>query len=372
MLKYMIRLLFKIFVFLSCWTVFSANAANIAVIAPRVGHLAKYGNEMIEGAQIAVDVINEKGGILGEKINLVIIDDRCEDSFAVSAAQMITLNSNKNDKMNLVIGPYCNNSFAEISDIYSRGKVMRIVALPLNESESNFQAKGLLKIGGVVSKQAETFFEFYKNNMVGKNVAMVYDKTLPQTVETALKVQQLFRENGLNNLTLFDFVSYEDFETMAKEILLNNSIVYMLGSAKNMAVLAQEIQQQKAETIFFIDEYSANEYFYREMGNFAEGIYVISLKNMNDSPNFAEDLVELRFKQKEPKGLGVYGYAAVKMWAETVKNTKSFEFDKLNSVFEGKTFALPWGNVQIKDGKSPLDDGYIIYQIRNGEYVTVN
>ena len=45
---------------------------------------------------------------------------------------------------------------------------------------------------------------------------------------------------------------------------------------------------------------------------------------------------------------------------------------QLNSVFEGKTFALPWGNVQIKDGKSPLDDGYIIYQIRNGEYVTVN
>ena len=100
--------------FLACASV---QAANIAVIAPKVGDLSKYGDELGEGAQIAVDILNEQGGLLGEKLNLVIVDDRCEESFAVSAAQMMSVNSSKADKVNLVVGPYCSDAYAEVADI---------------------------------------------------------------------------------------------------------------------------------------------------------------------------------------------------------------------------------------------------------------
>ena len=100
--------------------VIEAKAANIAVVAPKVGDMAKYGNELIDGVQIAVDIFNQNGGLLGEKIKLITIDDRCEDSFAVSAAQMMTLSSSQNDKLDLIIGPFCNNAFSQISSIFRR------------------------------------------------------------------------------------------------------------------------------------------------------------------------------------------------------------------------------------------------------------
>ena len=350
----------------------SSFATNVAVVAPRVGAMAKYGNEIAEGAQIAVDMLNDKGGILGEKLNLINVDDRCENSFAISAAQMISLNSSKNDKISLVIGPYCNNSFNDVANIYANGKIIRVLPTPLSAAEYNTEAKGLIKIGGLMSDEAKAFFGFYKNQMVGKNVAMIYDSRMPQTAETALELQQLFRENNLFNLTLFDFASYDNFSSMAKEILLNSEIAYILGNAEETSILAQELQQERAEIIIFIDEYLATEHFFREMGNFVEGIYLLSLKNLKSSPYFAEDLVELRLNGKEPKGLGVYGYAAVKMWAEIVEQAKTNDFDKVVKFYEDKDFTMPWGKISLIKGNAVPSSGYTIYQIKDGEYTQVN
>ena len=96
--------IFKLFFgMVALWAV-EAKAVNVAVVAPRVGYMAKFGNELAEGAQIAVDIINQNGGINGEKVNLIMVDDRCQDSFAVSAAQMMSVNSSDHDKISLVIG----------------------------------------------------------------------------------------------------------------------------------------------------------------------------------------------------------------------------------------------------------------------------
>ena len=367
-MKFVFSLIISVYLF----AVTSSFAANVAVVVPKVGAMAKYGNEIAEGAQIAVDMLNDKGGILGEKLNLINVDDRCENSFAISAAQMMSLNSSKNDKISLVIGPYCNNSFYDVANIYANGKIIRMLPLPLSAAEHNTEAKGLIKIGGLMSDEAKAFFGFYKNQMVGKNVAMIYNSRMPQTVETALELQQLFRENNLFSLTLFDFATYNDFSSMAKEILLNNEIAYILGHSEEISVLAQELQQEKAEIIIFVDEYLATEHFFREMGNFVEGVYILALKDLKSSPYFAEDLVELRLKGKEPKGLGVYGYASVKMWAEIIEQTKTTDFDKVVKFYEDKNFTMPWGKISLEEGNVVPSSGYTIYQIKDGEYTQVN
>ena len=346
---------------------------NIAVIAPKVGDTAKYGQEIIEGAQIAVDIINSEGGILGKRVNLVAIDDRCEDSFAVSAAQMMTLNSSAKDKMSLVIGPFCNNNFADVSKIYSDGKIVRMSFMPLSAKEFYIKEKGLFKIGGLMSEQAKAFFDFYKNKSAGKNVAMVYDSMLPQTTETAFELQKLFRENGFNNLTLFDFADCnESYLKTAKEILLNNQIVYVLGKSDKLAGLVQRLQEENPEVVIFTDDYMANDMFFRELGNFVEGVYLLRLKNLKDSPNFTEDLVKLRLLGKEPKGLGVYSYTAVNLWRQMAENAKSYDMEKIQNKINAQEYETPWGNVAFENGNATNTVEYSIYRIENGEYAQVN
>ena len=187
----------------------ASKAYNIAVVAPKVEKMARFGNELIDGAQIAVDMINEQGGLLGDKLNLVTIDDRCEDAFAVSTAQMIALNSSKEDKIDLVIGPFCDNMFEEIADIYEQNKIIRIIPMPLNEKQNSISLKGMIKIGGVMSSQAKVFVDYYQKKLIGKNVAFVYDSSIPKTTETAFETQILFNSNSLNGLKLFDVAAYD-------------------------------------------------------------------------------------------------------------------------------------------------------------------
>ena len=364
---------FKIFVFLLVMRVMVVEAANVAVIAPKEGPMAKYGLELISGVQTAVDMVNEEGGINGEKINLIAIDDRCEDTFAVSAAQMMSLNSSANDKINMVIGPYCNNMFYDIADIYSKGKIIRFVPMPLNAKQHNFYARGMIKLMGRFSDEAETFFDFYKNKMITNKLAMVYDSTMPETTDTAFELQQLFRENNISNLTLFNLADYnKNFSQMAQEILLNNQIVYILGDYEKTARLVQRLQEEKEDVVVFVDEYLATEHLFNELGNFAEGIYVITLKDLKNNPEFTEELVTLRLKGKEPKGLGVYGYVMFRLWEDMAKQAKSVEFDKIINIQKKKTFNLPWGNIDWQRNIVEINNGYNIYQIKNGEYMQVN
>jgi hypothetical protein len=58
----------------------------------------------------------------------------------------------------------------------------------------------------------------------------------------------------------------------------------------------------------------------------------MAMKNLKDSPDFTEELVELRIKGKEPRGLGMYGYAAVKLWSQLVEKAKATDFDKVSKV----------------------------------------
>ena len=159
---------------------------------------------------------------------------------------------------------------------------------------------------------------------------------------------------------------------MAQEILLNNQVVYVLGNYQKTARLVQRLQEEKDDVVIFVDEYLATQHLFDELGNFAEGIYVLALKDLKNNPDFTEELVALRLKGKEPKGLGVYGYVMFKLWADMVKAAKSIDFDSIVDIQKKKTFILPWGNVDWQKNIVEPNSGYNIYQIRDGEYVQVN
>lgn len=65
------------------------------------GAVAAYGNQEKDGAQLAVDEINEKGGINGKKIELVIKDNKSDTAEAAAVAANLTTKEN----VVAIIGP---------------------------------------------------------------------------------------------------------------------------------------------------------------------------------------------------------------------------------------------------------------------------
>ena len=62
---------------------------TIGLLAPLTGAVAAYGEQVKNGAQAAVDAINKKGGIGGEKVVLKLADDAGDPKQGVSAANLL-------------------------------------------------------------------------------------------------------------------------------------------------------------------------------------------------------------------------------------------------------------------------------------------
>src|SRR5713226_10748616 len=78
------------------------EAIKIGVIQPLTGAFAASGNYVANGAKIAADEINAKGGILGKKIELVIEDNKSNPTEAAAVAEKLITS----DKTPIMMGAW--------------------------------------------------------------------------------------------------------------------------------------------------------------------------------------------------------------------------------------------------------------------------
>ncbi|HEU4395125.1 MAG TPA: ABC transporter substrate-binding protein, partial [Planctomycetota bacterium] len=67
----------------------SGATVKIGVAGPITGGQAKNGQDLKEGAILAVEDWNAKGGVLGRKIELLVKDDEASDKNATTVAQAL-------------------------------------------------------------------------------------------------------------------------------------------------------------------------------------------------------------------------------------------------------------------------------------------
>ncbi|MGV3654951.1 MAG: ABC transporter substrate-binding protein, partial [Noviherbaspirillum sp.] len=79
-----------------------ADTIKIGVNEPLTGVVAAAGTHVVNGAKIAADVINAKGGINGKKIELVIEDNKSNPTEAANATEKLIVR----DKVPVIMGAW--------------------------------------------------------------------------------------------------------------------------------------------------------------------------------------------------------------------------------------------------------------------------
>ena len=78
------------------------DAIKVGVIQPLTGAFAASGNYVANGAKIAADEINAKGGVLGKKLELVIEDNKSNPTEAAAVAEKLIVR----DKVPVMMGAW--------------------------------------------------------------------------------------------------------------------------------------------------------------------------------------------------------------------------------------------------------------------------
>lgn len=116
------------------------DAVKIAILAPMSGDVATFGQSTRDGAMMAIDEWNAKGGLLGQQIQVVVEDSQCNAEAAVSAANKVI----DQDGVKFIIGEVCSSASIPISEIAMAKGVLQISPTSTNPKVT-VDSKGVTK-----------------------------------------------------------------------------------------------------------------------------------------------------------------------------------------------------------------------------------
>ena len=180
---------------------------------PLTGDYATYGISVQEGAQIAVDEINEKGGVNGYTIKLEVEDDQADPQQAVQAYAKLMDNG-----MNLSLGSTTSGAcVALVKEAKEDGIVTMTPSASQKEAtayENNFRVCFLDPDQGTYSA------DFIKENNLATKVAVLYDKSNTYSVGVYEAFAKEAEKLGLNIVTTQAFTdsSNTDFSSQIQAV----------------------------------------------------------------------------------------------------------------------------------------------------------
>src|SRR5690625_936764 len=93
----------------------SGDPIVIGVAQPITGPSAAEGQDMVNGAELAVKHINDAGGVLGRELKMVVEDLACDPQVAVTAANKLVA-----EEVDAIVGHYCSGAALPATPIYNK------------------------------------------------------------------------------------------------------------------------------------------------------------------------------------------------------------------------------------------------------------
>jgi branched-chain amino acid transport system substrate-binding protein len=110
----------------TCFIPFVSEAGNIikvGILGPMTGPNVDIGCTMRDGAILAMEELNAKGGIKGKKFEWVVVDDEASPAKSVNGAKKLIFR----DKVDLIIGPANSGCALAVGEVTVPNKIVNIV-----------------------------------------------------------------------------------------------------------------------------------------------------------------------------------------------------------------------------------------------------
>lgn len=136
----------------------AANAADplkIGVLFPLSGPMALIGNEAYQAAEVARDMVNERGGVLGRKVEYAVSDAPDPKAANAEATRLII-----REKVPLIAGSYASSLSLAASEVAEREGVMYWETIAVADKITKRDYKNIVRLTFNASMMGETAADF--------------------------------------------------------------------------------------------------------------------------------------------------------------------------------------------------------------------
>jgi branched-chain amino acid transport system substrate-binding protein len=150
-----------------------SNVIKIGFASPLSGSQAEMGTYLKNGAIMAIDKINAKGGINGKKLELVAMDDKADPKEAVSVAQKFAADPS----IVAVIGHLNSGASIPASAIYNQAGLVMVSPSSTNPKLTEQGFNNVFRVCTTDAMQGPFAAKYLKDKLKKETVVVLDDKT---------------------------------------------------------------------------------------------------------------------------------------------------------------------------------------------------
>jgi urea transport system substrate-binding protein len=343
-----------------------AKTVKVGVLHSLSGTMAISETVLKDTALMAFEEINAKGGVMGYKIEPVVVDPASNwPLFAEKARQLIT-----QDKVAAVFGCWTSVSRKSVLPVFE--ELNGLLFYPV-QYEGEELSKNVFYTGAAPNQQAIPAVEYLMSKEGGgakRWVLLGTDYVYPRTTNKILRA--FLKSKGVADKDIdekYTPFGHSDYQTIVADIKKfsaggKTAVVSTINGDSNVPFYKELGNQGLKATDVPVVAFSVGEEELRGVdtkplvGHLAAWNYFMSIKNPENDAFKAKWAAYTKAKKlpgadkpltndpMEATYIGIY------MWKQAVEKAKSFDTDKVIAAMAGQTFKAPSGIVSKMDEKN--------------------
>jgi branched-chain amino acid transport system substrate-binding protein len=302
----------------------AAETIKIGLLAPLTGFAAADGASVRNSVDLAVEKVNQEGGLLGRKVELVVYDDRADAKDAVALAQKLI----QQDKVSgLVAGSYSMPTRA-VAPLFQDEGIPLVAAYAIHPDvtkagDFNFRNGFLGAVEGRAA--AYTAVELLK----AKKIALLTsDNDFGRTLAEGFNDYMIRFAKGKAEVIIaltypMQEKDFKPYLTKIKE--LNPNVIFSSGYYFQTGPVLKQARELGMKTQIIGEEGADSPKTLEIAGEAAEGFVIVTNLNRDDKrPEVQAYLKEYESRFKvQPDMVGASAYDAFMIICEAIKKAKS-------------------------------------------------
>jgi branched-chain amino acid transport system substrate-binding protein len=282
---------------------------KLGVAGPITGGSATFGAQLKNGTEQAVEDINAAGGILGQKLQVVVGDDRADPKEGVSVANKFV-----GDGVKFVVGHFNSGVTIPSSEVYQENGILEITPAATNPKVTERGMWNIFRTCGRDDQQGPLAGSIIAEKFKGKRVAVIHDKTT-YGQGLADETRKAMNAKGVKEV-LYEGVNVgdKDYSALVSKLrAARPDLVYWGGLHDTGGLILRQMRDQGLRATFMGGDGITDDEFAAIAGPGAEGTLMTFSPDPRTNAANKEIIEVFRKKGFEPQAYTLYSYAAVQI-----------------------------------------------------------
>jgi branched-chain amino acid transport system substrate-binding protein len=342
----------------------------IGVAAPLSGRYHARGMESQLGAELAVAEINRAGGLLGEQVWIVSVDDGCDAEQAAAAAYSLVARG-----VVMVVGHSCSGAAIAAAPIYEETGVIQISPSATNPSLTERGWANVFRVCGRDDRQGRMAGDLLAERWADAAIAILHDRS---TYGRGLAEETRARLNrrGVREALYLGYSPHAvDFSGLVDRLIAEGiDVVYVGGRESEIALMLLQARREGLEAPFVSGDALVSSDFWQIAGEAAQGAMFTFSPDPSASP--AAEAVIARFRETgpfDPSGYTLHAHAAVQAWARAVEAAGSLSPASVRAALRRGRFDTVLGSLGFDERGDVVGiEPYVWHEWRDGEFRAID